>query len=147
MFGFCRADWYTKSPSPVPISTTIPSAVSGNKLFEIFSVELSVGTTTNRFDHDEQSPFCVDYNKARCGMEESTSLCNLSELCVSVVEYVAHFHPQRHREHRGCTEKQAPVLTRKIRVRAQYLVRLIAGCSLPRFWLLFEPTQQFLRRM
>ena len=32
------------------------------------------------------------------------SLCNLCVLCVSVVN--ERLKPQRHREHRGCTEKQ-----------------------------------------
>lgn len=34
-----------------------------------------------------------------------SSLCNLPVLCASVVMFLRNSEPQRHREHRGCTEK------------------------------------------
>src|ERR1044072_3176 len=40
----------------------------------------------------------------RCYLPRQFSLCNLCVLCVSVV-CIAAKSPQRHREHRGCTEK------------------------------------------
>src|SRR6476469_3373938 len=40
----------------------------------------------------------------------SSSLCNLCVLCVSVVFFWSTRSPQRHREHRGCTEKILIVL-------------------------------------
>src|SRR5262245_12393173 len=51
LFGFCRADWYTKRPSPVPMSTTTPSPVGRDELFELTFVELSIGSATNKLQH------------------------------------------------------------------------------------------------
>jgi hypothetical protein len=36
-----------------------------------------------------------------------SSLCNLCVLCVSVVVFLNNNEPQRHRAHRGCTEKNS----------------------------------------
>src|SRR5215204_2056456 len=39
------------------------------------------------------------------GVNLNSSLCNLCVLCVSVVVLLSRVLPQRHRAHRGCTEK------------------------------------------
>src|SRR5215217_2454485 len=38
-----------------------------------------------------------------------SSLCNLCVLCASVVHIAQKKQPQRHRAHRGCTEKKKPI--------------------------------------
>jgi hypothetical protein len=54
--GFRRADWYTKSPSPVPMSMITPSPVGGDEGQEFLPVDLSDGPATDALQH-ESRPF------------------------------------------------------------------------------------------
>src|SRR6185369_1254506 len=56
----------------------------------------------HRHNHNNRDCLRHEFPSARHNSSTSTSLCNLCVLCVSVV-----ISPWRHREHRGCTEKNA----------------------------------------
>jgi len=53
LFGLRRADWYTKRPSPVPMSMITPSPVWSNDFVEGSFIELSDCAATNSLDHNQ----------------------------------------------------------------------------------------------
>src|SRR5215212_1361531 len=99
------------------------------------------------------------------GLYSASSLCNLCVLCVSVVVFLTNNEPQRHRAHRGCTEKSVyAYLTAYVHDRSliriffrlpQHLVRYrrriaFAECNVfqqVRNWIPFTPTKVNVRQL
>src|SRR6185437_3403413 len=56
--------------------------------------------------HDPHKLFSYHFILLLRSLSSGSSLCNLCVLCASVVKNCSRKQPQRHREHRGCTEKK-----------------------------------------
>src|ERR1041385_294813 len=74
-----------ETPRSSSVDTVSNDVDRANSSFTLAAVCLKVACTRSRF--------------------RTSSLCNLCVLCVSVVKKCSKKQPQRHREHRGCTEK------------------------------------------